>query len=83
MTGLYDKDSCFGTLAKCLPVHCDGAPTGLFTLAPDVAVTLIVYKQVISQLKYKLVVGTQQVSDLTSKQTLVSPFTWVKFTDDL
>jgi hypothetical protein len=49
---------------------------------PTCPVTLIVYKQVISQLvKYKRVVGTQQVFDLTSKQTLVSSFTWVTFTD--
>ena len=50
---------------------------------PTCPMTLIVYKQVISLLKYKLVVGTQQVPDLTSKQTLVSPFIWVTFTDDL
>jgi hypothetical protein len=83
MTGLYVKDSCFGALAKCLPVRCDGAPTGVFILAPDVP-SDTVYEQVIFQLvKYKRVVGTQQVSDLSSKQTLVSPFTWVTFTDDL
>ena len=82
-TGLYGKDSCFGTLAKCLPVHCDGAPRGLFILAPDVP-SDIFYEQVVSQLvNYKRVVRTQQVSDLTSKQTLVSPFAWVTFRDDL
>ena len=38
---------------------------------PTCSLTLIVYKQVISQLvEYKRVVGTQQVSDLTSKHTL-------------
>ena len=40
--------------------------------------------KVISQVvKYKRVVGTQQVSDLTSRQRLVYPFIWVTFAYDL
>jgi len=41
---------------------------------PTCPMTLIVYKHISQLVKYKRVVGTQQVSDLTSKHTLVSPF---------
>ena len=75
MTGLFVKYSCFSTLAKCLPAHCNGVPTACLLRRPTCLVTHIVYKQVISQLvKYKRVVGTQQVSDLRSNQILANLF---------